>query len=365
MSLIRVGIVGCGNISGIYFKNLAAYRQTTVTACADIDIERAKAIGAANNIAWAGSAEDLLKRDDVDVVVNLTIPAAHYSVAKSALEAGKLVYNEKPFAVERADGAELLALAAKSDLATGCAPDTFLGAGLQTCRKLIDEGAIGEPIGFNAWMLSHGADGWHPNPAFFYERGAGPLFDMGPYYLTALTFLLGPFERAVAMARASFPERTLLHGPNKGSKIPVKTPTHIVSGLQMESGVIGQLNVSFDVWAANVPNIEIYGSDGTLSVPDPNGYGGPIRIRRPGDSAWEELPLEYRFPENSRGLGVLDMAVAYRERRPARASGELAYHVLDTMHTILEAAEQETSLRIKSSVERPAAMAQSGPTDDL
>ena len=365
MSLIRAGIVGCGNISGIYFKNLAAFSQTTVTACADLDLDRAKAVGAEHGVPWAGSTDELLARDDVDVVVNLTIPAAHYGVAKAALEAGKLVYNEKPFSVERAQGAELVALAAKRGLATGCAPDTFLGAGLETCRKLIDSGAIGEPIGFNAWMLGHGADGWHPNPAFFYEPGAGPLFDMGPYYLTALVFLLGPVDRAVAMARASFKERVLRHGANKGSTIPVKTPTHIVSALEFESGPIGQVNMSFDVWGAQVPFIEIYGSEGTLSVPDPNSFGGPIKIKRPEAKEWEELPLEFRFEKNSRGLGVLDLAVAHRDRRPARASGDLAFHVLDVMHTILEAAEQERSLCVASTVERPAPMAASGPADDL
>ncbi|MHB8634913.1 MAG: Gfo/Idh/MocA family protein [Fimbriimonadaceae bacterium] len=365
MSLIRAGIVGCGNISGIYFRNLAAFCQTTVTACADLDVERAKAVGAEHGIAWAGSTEDLLARDDVDVVVNLTIPAAHHSVAKAALEAGKLAYNEKPFSVQRAQGAELVALAAKSNLLTGCAPDTFLGAGLQTCRKLIDSGAIGEPIGFNAWMLGHGADGWHPNPAFFYEPGAGPLFDMGPYYLTALVFLLGPVERAVGMARASFKERVLRHGVNAGSTIPVKTPTHIVSALEFKSGAIGGMNMSFDVWGADVPCIEIYGSEGTLGVPDPNSFCGPIRIKRPEAKTWEEAPLEFRFDQNSRGLGVLDLAVAHRDHRPPRAGGELAFHVLDVMHTILEAAEQERSLKVESSVARPEPMAATGPADDL
>jgi len=365
VSSIRAGIVGCGNISGIYFKNLAKFRRTTVTACADIDIERAKSVGAEHGIPWAGSTDELLKRDDVDVVVNLTIPAAHHSVAKAALEAGKLAYNEKPFSVERKQGQELLDLAKKHHLATGCAPDTFLGSGLQTCRKLIDSGAIGEPVAFNAWMLSHGADGWHPNPAFFYERGAGPLFDMGPYYLTALVFLLGPVDSAVAKARASFKERVLRHGVNKGSTIPVHTPTHIASALQMKSGAIGQLNVSFDVWGGRVPFIEIYGSEGTLSVPDPNGFGGQIQIKRPENKDWEELPLEYRFPENSRGLGVLDLAVAHKDKRPARAGGELAFHVLDVMHTILEAAEQERSLKVASTVERPDPMAIAGSDDDL
>jgi predicted dehydrogenase len=363
--LIRAGIVGCGNISGIYFKNLAAFRQTTVTACADLDVERAKAVAAEHNIPWAGTTEELLAHDDVDVVVNLTIPAAHYSVAKAALDAGKLVYNEKPFSVERKQGGELVALAAKQGLATGCAPDTFLGAGLQTCRKLIDSGAIGEPIGFNAWMLGHGADGWHPNPAFFYEPGAGPLFDMGPYYLTALVFLLGPVERAVGMARASFKERVLRHGVNKDATIPVHTPTHIVSALEFKSGALGGVNMSFDVWGAEVPYIEIYGSEATLSVPDPNSFGGPIRIRRPEAKTWVELPIEFRFAQNSRGLGVLDLAVAHRDRRPARAGGDLAYHVLDVMHTILEAAEQERSVKVASTVERPEPMALAGPGDDL
>lgn len=371
MPQIRVGIVGCGNISGIYFQNLTGFKHTTVTACADIALDRAAAAANKYDIPWSGSPEDLLKREDVDLVVNLTVPGAHYSVAEAALQAGKLAYNEKPFCVERAEGARLLELANEKGLAVGGAPDTFLGSGIQTCRKLIDSGAIGQPIGFNAFMHSHGPDGWHPNPEFFYKRGGGPLLDMGPYYVTALVFLLGPVERAIGLAKAPFATRTLTVGDRAGTSIPIETPTHIVGALEFAQGAIGQVNVSFESWGAKLPWIEVYGTEGTLSVPDPNTYGGPIWLAeakqsRQGKRAyWREMPLEFRFASNSRGLGPLDLGMAHREGRPARAGGELAFHVLDIMHSILESAETGVSVSPRTRPPRPEPMAQDGPEDDL
>jgi predicted dehydrogenase len=341
-----------------------AYRQTTVTACADLYPEKAAEQAAAYGVPWSGTPDELLKRDDVDVVVNLTNPAAHHSVAKAALESGKLAYNEKPFCIERAEGAELVSLAKAKGLAVGCAPDTFLGAGLQTCRKLIDEGAIGQPIGFNGFMLSHGTDGWHPNAGFFYQRGGGPLFDMGPYYLTALVFLLGPIARVMGLASTPFPTRVLRSGAKAGTELPIETPMHIVGALEFASGVNGQLNVSFESWGGDVPNIEIYGSEGTMTVPDPNTFGNPIKIRKPGETCTRDI-FPFRFRNNNRGLGVLDLAVAHRDNRPARASGELAFHVLDVSHAILESSERKASVSATTQPVRPAPMAAEGPEDDL
>jgi predicted dehydrogenase len=247
----------------------------------------------------------------------------------------------------------MLDLAASRGLRVGGAPDTFLGAGLQTCRKLIDDGWIGTPVAATAFMLGRGPENWHPNPAFFYQPGAGPMFDMGPYYLTALVALLGPVRRVTGAARISFEERVVTAGQNYGMHIPVTTPTHVAGVMEFAAGPVATLVTSFDVWGANVPRIEIYGSEGSLSVPDPNTFGGPVRVHR-YDGEWGEVPLTHGFAENSRGLGVADMATAMRSGRPHRASGELAYHVLDLMHAFHDAAREGRHIELASTAARPA-----------
>ncbi|MFN8472951.1 MAG: Gfo/Idh/MocA family oxidoreductase [Anaerolineae bacterium] len=353
---MRIGIIGCGNISTIYLKNLPTFEGLSVVGCADILPERAQAQADAHNVPWAGSVEDLLARPDVDLVVNLTIPAVHAAVSRMALEAGKHVYSEKPLAISRVDGRALVALAEERGLRIGGAPDTFLGGGLQTCRKLIDDGVIGQPVAATAFMMSHGPETWHPDPAFFYEAGAGPLFDMGPYYITALVNLLGGVRRVSAAARISFPERVITSQPHVGEVIRVKTPTHVVANIDMAGGALATMITSFDVWGSQVPRIEIYGSEATLGVPDPNTFGGPVLLRKAGEKTFSELPLTYGYTVNSRGLGVADMADAIRSGRPARASGDLTFHVLDTMQTILDAADAGGWLETSSTVERPAAL---------
>ncbi len=353
---MRIGIIGCGNISTIYLKNLPTFEGLTVVGCADLAPERAQAQAVAFNVPWAGSVEDLLARADVDLVVNLTVPAVHAAVSRLALEAGKHVYSEKPLAIHRDDGRALLALAEARGLRIGGAPDTFLGGGLQTCRKLIDDGVIGQPVAATAFMMGHGPETWHPDPAFFYEVGAGPLFDMGPYYITALVNLLGGVQRVSAAARISFPERVISSDPHAGEVIHVKTPTHVVANMDLAGGALATMITSFDVWGSQVPRIEVYGSEATLGVPDPNTFGGPVLLRKAGEKTFSELPLTYGYTVNSRGLGVADMADAIRSGRPARAGGALTYHVLDTMQTILDATEAGTWLNVSSSVERPAAL---------
>jgi predicted dehydrogenase len=274
----------------------------------------------------------------------------------SALAAGKHVYTEKPLATRRADGAATLALAREKGLRVGSAPDTFLGGGLQTCRKLIDDGAIGEPVAAVAFMTGHGPEGWHPDPEFFYKPGAGPMSNMGPYYLTALVSLLGPIARVTGSARSSFPERTIGSGPKQGQQIVVETPTHVAGVLDFAGGAVATLITSFDVWAANLPHIEIYGSEGSLSVPDPNTFGGPVRIRLAKDKEWRDVPLTHGHTENSRGLGVADMASAIREGCPHRASGELAYHVLDVMAAFEEASTAGHHMAINTGPPRVAAL---------
>lgn len=351
---MRIGIIGCGNISAIYLKNLPTFEGLSVVGCADILRERAQAQAAAYDVPWAGGVEDLLARPDVDLVVNLTIPAVHAAVSRMALEAGKHVYSEKPLAISREDGRALLALAEARGLRIGGAPDTFLGGGLQTCRKLIDDGVIGQPVAATAFMMGHGPETWHPDPAFFYEVGAGPLFDMGPYYITALVSLLGGVQQVAAAARISFAARVITSQPHAGEVIRVKTPTHVVANLDLAGGALATMITSFDVWGSQVPRIEIYGSEATLGVPDPNTFGGPVLLRKAGEKTFTEMPLAYGYTANSRGLGVADMADAIASGRPARASGDLTFHVLDTMGTILDAAEAGTWLDVGSRVERPA-----------
>ncbi len=351
---IGVGIVGCGFISGIYLENCAAFEILNVVACADLDLERAQAKAAQYGVPKACSVEELLADPAIDIVVNLTIPRAHAEVALAAVRAGKSVYNEKPLAVTRAEAHQVLEEARAAGVLVGCAPDTFLGAGLQTCRKLLDEGAIGVPVAATAFMLCHGHEGWHPDPDFYYQAGGGPMFDMGPYYLTALTSLLGAVRRVTGSARISFPERTITSQPKQGATITVNTPTHVAGVLDFASGAIGTLVTSFDVWSAEVPLIEIYGSQGTLSVPDPNTFGGPVHLRRAGEREWSEVAPAHGYARNSRGIGVADMAYALRSGRPHRASGELAYHVLDIMHAIHDASHEGRHIDLESGCERPA-----------
>jgi predicted dehydrogenase len=353
MAPTRVGIIGCGNISRIYFKAGQTFEDFDIVACADLIEERARERAQEFNIPRALSVDALIQDPDIDVVLNLTIPQAHAPVALSALQAGKSVYGEKPLATTREDAQRMLQNAKDKKLRVGCAPDTFLGGGFQTCRKLIDDGVIGEPVAALAFMLGHGPESWHPDPDFFYQPGAGPMFDMGPYYLTALVSLLGPVRRVTGSARITFPERKITSEPKAGTMIKVNTPTHVVGVMDFEAGPVATLITSFDVWAAHVPRIEIYGSEGSLSCPDPNTFGGPILLRRAGDEGWQEVPLAYGYTENSRGLGLADMCAAIQSGRPHRASGELAYHVLDLMHAFHDASREERHIQIASTCARP------------
>lgn len=351
---LGIGVIGCGVISGIYLKNCRAFDLLDVVACADLDLERARLRAAEYGVPRACGVAELLADPAIALVLNLTIPQAHDQIGLAAIRAGKSVYNEKPLAVERDGARQMLLEAEAAGLRVGGAPDTFLGAGLQTCRKLIDEGAIGVPVAATAFMLYHGPESWHPAPDFYYQPGGGPMFDMGPYYLTALVALLGPVRRVSGAARITFPERTITSAPQYGTTITVRTPTHVAGVLEFASGPIGTIVTSFDVWAAEVPRIEIYGSEGTLSLPDPNNFGGSVRIRRAGASEWSEVPLTHGYAANSRGLGVADMAAALRSGRPHRASGAMSYHVLDIMHAIHDSAREGRHVEMSSGCDRPA-----------
>jgi len=357
MKKATIGIIGCGNISSIYFRMCKTFDILNVAACADLLIDRARARAEEFKIPRACTVEEMLSDPSIQIIVNLTIPNAHASVARAALLAGKSVYNEKPLSISRDDARELLDIAKKKGLLVGGAPDTFMGAGLQTCRKLIDDGAIGAPVGATAFMMCRGHESWHPDPEFYYKAGGGPMFDMGPYYLTALVSLIGPVRRVTGCTRTTFAERTITSKPKNGTKIVVDVPTYVAGMMDFSCGAIGTIITTFDVHAARLPLIEIYGADGSLSVPDPNGFGGTVSLRRGGSKDWDDVPLTHAYAENSRGIGVADMAYSLlRKGRQHRANGAMAYHVLDIMHAFHDASDAGAHVSLASTCERPAAL---------
>ncbi len=348
---IRVGVVGCGAISNAYFTAKNVFPILDIIACADLFPERAAAKAAEHGIPKACSVDELLADPDIEVVLNLTVPKAHAEVNLRAIGQGKHVYVEKPLAIDRAEGERTIAAAKAKKLRVGCAPDTFFGNGIQTCRRLIDDGAIGTPIAATAFMMCHGHESWHPSPEFYYEVGGGPMFDMGPYYLTALVNLIGPVKQTSGFAATTFPTRTITSQPKNGKVVQVETPTHIATNLQFASGAVGTVVMSFDVWRHRHSCIEIYGTEGSLIVPDPNGFGGTVMLAKPGED-FQEMPHTLGHPEYQRGAGLADMGYAIRGGRPHRASGDLAMHVLDIMQAGVDGGCQTLS----TTVERPAAI---------
>ena len=361
-----IGIIGAGNISTAYLKIARELGVFRVAAITDLDPHRAQAQASAYG-SRAVALEELLADPEIVAVVNLTPPAAHAAASLAVLNAGKHVYSEKPLATTRADGQAILAAARARGLRVGGAPDTFLGAGLQTARELLDAGRIGRPVAATAFMLGSGPEGWHPDPDFFYQPGAGPLFDMGPYYLTALVNLLGGVTQVGGSAVRAHAEREIGSGPRQGQRVPVGTPTHVTAQLTFGAhgggphaedaaamGPVATFIASFDVQASEVPRIEIYGTTGTLSLPDPNTFGGPLRVRAAGEEHWETVELTRPFQDNARGIGLADMLAATGTSAAHRASGELAYHVLDVMQGVLDAADAGRTLAIQSRVARPA-----------
>ena len=351
MTPLRVGIVGAGNISGIYLKNLGLFPSTEVVAIADLDPERAQKVAAESNVPHALSTDELLTHPDVDLVLNLTIPAVHGEIARRAIENGKHVHNEKPLAVDLQEAKDLIALADAKGLKVGCAPDTFLGAGQQRARAAIDAGRIGTPVHVQGFMLSGGPESWHPSPEFFYKKGGGPLLDMGPYYLTAFVNLFGPIESVTSATRGTGGERTIGSEPLKGQKIQVETPTTLIAALRFRSGVIGQLTVSFDA-GGNFPNITVFGTEGVLTVPDPNNFDGATTLRRNGEDESLENPLP--FPANGRGVGVADIARSLNGGGTHRASGALALHILEAMLGIIESGDTGRRVELTTDPGRPA-----------
>jgi len=275
----------------------------------------------------------------------------HAAVTGAALDAGKATFSEKPLGVDFDEGRTLVARATGLGLRLGCAPDTFLGVGFQTCRDVIERGLIGEPIGANAFMLGSGPESWHPNPDLFYLRGAGPMLDMGPYYLTALVSLLGPARRVTGSARITHAQRTIGSKPRRGERIPVEVPTHVATVIDFASGPVATLVTSFDVQASRYRNIEIYGTEATLSVPNPNNFEGPVMIRGLTDTAWTEIEPRRAYLPQQRGIGLADMVWATRTGRAHRASSTLALHVLELMTASVAASEQGRHVELQTTCE--------------
>lgn len=354
MSKTKLGIVGCGCISGIYLKNLTElFGNTEVIASADLIIERAEDAAEKYNFKVCQNNDELYNDPDVAIVVNLTTPQSHFEVCYNALSAGKHVHVEKPLSISFEDGKKIIALAKEKNLRVGCAPDTFLGGGIQTCRKLIDEGAIGTPVAATAFMLCHGHESWHPDPEFYYYKGGGPMFDMGPYYLTALFSLLGPARRIAGSAKITFPQRTITSEKKYGTVIDVEVPTHINGIIDFECGVTATLITSFDIWGSTLPPIEIYGSEGSIRVPDPNSFGGPVYLKIGRDGEWQDIPIEHDYTDNSRGLGVADMAQAINENRLHRANGNMGLHVLEAMQGFHTSSDSGKFYDMTTTFERP------------
>ena len=329
--IVKIAMIGTGSISRLYLSNIAnIYKEIEVAGVCDAVRERAEKAKEEFGIPKIyGTLDDALRDPEVDIILNLTRPYEHFNVTKAALLAGKHVYSEKPLGATYEEGAELAALAQKSGLMLGCAPDTFLGAGIQTCRKLIDDGFIGDPVGAASFMICRGHESWHPDPEFYYKFGGGPMMDMGPYHVTALVNLLGGVSGVTGVARKSFPTRTITSQPHYGTVVGVDVNTLVAGILEFDSGAIGTVYMTFDAYYNAPARIEVYGSKGTLFVPDPNGFGGPVRLLRPEHGDLAEMPLLFDYKDESRALGLADMAKALVAKRGYRASCEQALHVLE------------------------------------
>jgi len=353
MRKVGIGVIGCGVISKAYLKATQRFPILDLKAVADMRSEAAEARGAEFGVPGM-RVDQMLKRDDIEIVVNLTVPLAHTDVSLAVLNAGKHVHSEKPLGVNLVEAAKVMDLAAQKNLRVGCAPDTFLGGGHQTARKLIDDGVIGTPVAGSAFFMCPGHELWHPAPGFYYLRGGGPMLDMGPYYITDLVQLLGPVASVMGSTARPKSERLVTSQPMKGTLIPVEVATHVAGTLEFESGAVVSIAMSFDVPKHRHLPIEIYGDKGAMLVPDPNKFGGEVQVAKAGGE-WEPMPLSHGHVEgNFRSIGVADMATAIVANRPHRASGALAFHVLEVMEAFLTSADEGRRVKIQNRVDRPA-----------
>lgn len=377
MKKLNVGVIGCGAIAGIYIHNLKYhFDKVEVVACSDLIPEKAEEVRAKFDLKKACTNEEMLADPEIDIIMNLTIPKAHYSLNKAILNAGKHLYCEKPLCVTLEESKEIIELGHKLGLRVACAPDTFLGPGIQTVRKLLDENAIGKVTGFSINLLNPGSELWHPSPAFLYQAGGGPMHDMGPYYLTALTTLLGPVEEVFCYASPSFRPRDVRTAVLETTEIN----TNYNGLLKLRSGVYGNINMSFDVWKSKNNGMEIYGTEGMITVPDPNATQGPVYVFRGREfmaeintipreefvkrlmflhdgegKYYQEEPLAFVGGNNMRGVVVVDMAMAIQEGRPHRTPGEIACHIVDILDCCDQSAAEHRVVEVNTSFEKPEA----------
>lgn len=388
MRKVKVAMIGVGAISGIYLENIThTFQEVELIGLCDLVSERAAKGLAYIEDAIAGGADvckpviykDMYEAFDdpeVEVVLNLTRPYEHYEVTKQALLHGKHVYSEKPLGVDMEEADELVSLAEEKGLLLGGAPDTFMGAGIQTARKIIDSGILGEIVGANCAMICHGHETWHPDPEFYYKRGGGPMMDMGPYYVTALVQLLGEAKGVVGMTKKSFKQRLITSEPHRGELIEVDVDTHLTGNIEFSSGAIAQIITTFDVYYGGQARFEVYGTRGSMVVPDPNTFGGPVLLYTPEDqaaapavdpgllrhgvpdyyAAYKEIPLMYDYAQNSRGLGLADMCKALVTRRDFRANDKQQHHVLEILTSFSKSCEEGRYIALKTGYERSAAM---------
>ncbi|MBP2705076.1 Gfo/Idh/MocA family oxidoreductase [Microbispora sp. RL4-1S] len=363
---VNVGVVGCGAISAQYLPTIDRLPRLRLVAVADLDLDRAREAVRPYPGVDVMTVPELMADPRVDVVLNLTVPAAHAEIALQAMAAGKDVYCEKPLAVTAADAERMLRAAGAAGVRVGCAPDTVLGTGTQTARKAIDDGLIGRPVAATATMMTPGHERWHPNPDFYYLPGGGPLMDMGPYYITSLVTLLGPVTSVVGAAGRTRAKRTIGSGPRRGEEIPVAVDTHVTGVLVHASGAMSTLVMSFDGAATTAPNMEVHGEEGSLVVPDPNHFDGPVRLSRVGEDGWRALPASAGYVEAARGVGLADFLSTPDGEEP-RTSGTVAFHVLDVMESLLSSAGSGAAVTVTSTCARPrpVALGPAGGADHL
>ncbi|MBQ0104623.1 MAG: Gfo/Idh/MocA family oxidoreductase, partial [Armatimonadetes bacterium] len=355
MEKTKVGIIGCGNILWAYMKGNEIFNQIEMVGCADILPEKAKEAEEKYGIKAYNTVEDLLANPEIEIVVNITVPKAHAEVDRQILNAGKHVFSEKPMAVEVDDAKDVLALAESKGLRVGCAPDTFMGAGTQTCIKLINEGWIGDVVAVNANMIGGSPMGWHPNPDFFFKKGAGPMLDMGPYYMTALIAMFGPIKSVTGVSFSKTEKKPVTFPVERvGEVVEVEVPLHNNGIYEFESGVTCNFTCSFEaVGGSTFAPFEVYGTKGTLLVPDPNSYGMPIKLRLPGQEE-HIIPYSHNYTDYMRGIGVADMAMAIKENRPHRANGKMACHVLDALLSTYVSSDLRKNLELSTTCDQPA-----------
>ena len=354
---LRIGVVGVGKISEQYFAEIPKLPNLELVAVSDMNTERAREVAEEQGVV-ALSVDELLTDGRIDAVLNLTIPAAHVEIGLRALRSGKHVFAEKPLGLDTTEAAELLRVAEETGLRVGSAPDTVLGTGVQTARNLLDSGRIGRPVGAAANWWAPGHEAWHPSPEFYYQAGGGPLLDMGPYYLTTLVSLFGPVTAVAGAATRSDRARTVASGPLQGRAIDVSVDTHISAILYHGGGITSTLTVSFEVWASRSPKIEVYGTEGTISVADPNRFSDPTELWTVDEPEWAVAPASGGYADTGRGVGLADMARAIETGRPHRASGELAFHVLEIMEAVVVAGRELRVVQLTSTVERPESVPQ-------